>query len=230
MAATASEPKTSPSLPRDVLAKSPLLAVGLVGPTGAGKTSLVEATARQLRGKARLGVITVNPAAERDADRVSRYCDQVEAVRTASADLDAIMSVLPRFNLDELDLLLMDAIAPLDGVPFFGQDITVAVLSVAAGDDKAPLYSDLLTHADALILNKCDLTRHVMFDRGVFGADVRKINADLDLMEVSTYENKGFDRWLSWLDRRRQIKNPNFRPTVTSLPIIPEKGSGFTPT
>jgi hydrogenase nickel incorporation protein HypB len=224
MTAIATEPKTAASLARDRLAHAPLLVVGLVGPTGAGKTSLVEATARQLRGKARLGVITVNPAAERDADRVSRYCDQVEAVRAASADLDVIQSVLPRFNLEELDLLLMDAIAPLDGVPCLGQDITVAVLSVAAGDDKAPLYGDLLTHADALILNKVDLTRHVMFDRGAFWADVRKINANLDVLEVSTYENKGFDRWLSWLDRRRQIKNPLYRPTATntSLPIAAE--------
>ncbi|HUO09437.1 MAG TPA: GTP-binding protein [Phycisphaerae bacterium] len=197
-----------------VLIKAPLLAVGLVGPAGAGKTSLVEATARQLRGKARLGVITVNPAAERDADRVSRYCDQVEAVCARSADIDTIRSVLPRFKLDDLDLLLMDAIAPLDGVPFFGQDITVAVLSVAAGDDKAPLYSDLLAHSDMLILNKADLQRHVMFDRGAFWADVRHINPDLDLIEVSTYENRGLDRWITWLERRRQDKINNYHPTA----------------
>jgi hydrogenase nickel incorporation protein HypB len=193
-----------------VCTRAPLLAVGIVGPIGAGKTSLVEATARQLRGKARLGVIIVNPAAERDADRVSRYCDQVHAIRSATADLKLVQVVLPRFDLDGLDLLFIDAIAPLDGVPVFGQDITVAVLSVGAGDDKAVLYSDLLARADALILNKSDLQRHVTFDRGTFWADVRGINPDLELIELSTYENKGFDRWLSWLDRRRQQKDPRY--------------------
>jgi len=199
--------------PINPLLKAPVLAVGLVGPTGAGKTSLVEVTARQLRGKARLGVIIVNPAAERDADRISRYCDHAETVCAARADLDVILPVLPRFDFNELDLLLMDVIAPLDGVPFFGQDATVAVLSVAAGDDKAPLYKDLLTQAQLLILNKADLQRHVMFDRGVFWGDVRRINPDLDLIEVSTYENRGVDRWLTWLDRRRQEKQTHYFPT-----------------
>src|SRR5437660_1581863 len=76
-------PQTLDALPPNPLLKAPVLAVGLVGPTGAGKTSLAEVTARQLRGKARLGVIIVNPAAERDADRVSRYCDHVETVCAA---------------------------------------------------------------------------------------------------------------------------------------------------
>ncbi|HVT80734.1 MAG TPA: GTP-binding protein [Phycisphaerae bacterium] len=210
-------PKVSTE-PASPLLRAPVLAVGLVGPTGAGKTSLVEVTARQLRGKARLGVIIVNPAAERDADRVSRYCDHVEAVKAAKANLDVILPVLPKFDLANLDLLLMDVIAPLDGVPSFGQDATVAVLSVAAGDDKAPLYKDLLEEADALILNKADLQRHVMFDRGVFWGDVRRINADLDLIEVSTYENRGMDRWLAWLDRRRQEKHLHYFPDDHSQP------------
>ena len=202
----APSPEHQVPLPRDILQKSPLLAVGLVGPPGAGKTSLVEATARQLRGKVRLGVITVNPAAERDADRVSRYCDQVEAVCTAHPDLDTILSILPRFQLSKLDVLLMDTMATIDEIPRLSQDITVAVLSVGAGDDKAPLYAALLRHADALILNKADLQRHVMFDRGAFWTDVRHINPDLDFMEVSAFENRGVDRWLAWLDKRRQEK------------------------
>ena len=208
----ASPPQNNNTPVRELLQKSALLAVGLVGPPGAGKTSLVEATARQLRGKVRLGVITINPAAERDADRVSRYCSHVEAVCTARPDPTMILSVLKRFQLSKLDVLLMDLLATPDEIPHLGQDITVAVLSVGAGDDKAPLYADLLRNASALILNKADLQRHVMFDRGAFWADVHRINPELDLMEVSAFENRGVDRWLAWLDKRRLEKNPQGKP------------------
>jgi hydrogenase nickel incorporation protein HypB len=137
---------------------------------------------------------------------VSRYCEQVEAVCTARPDMSTILSVLPRFQLSKLDILLMDTMATMEEIPDLGQDITVAVLSVGAGDDKAPLYAELLRRADALILNKADLQRHVMFDKGAFWADVRRINPELVLMEVSAFENRGVDRWLAWLDRRRSEK------------------------
>jgi Ni2+-binding GTPase involved in maturation of urease and hydrogenase len=73
-------PERAAAANRDLLARARVLAVALVGPPGAGKTALIEATARQLRGKARVAVVAMNPAAERDADRVSRYCEQAEAV------------------------------------------------------------------------------------------------------------------------------------------------------
>lgn len=74
-------------------------AVALVGPPGAGKTALREATARQLCGKGRVAVITINPAAVRDADRLSRYCEHVQAITTAVPDASAIRQALQRLDL-----------------------------------------------------------------------------------------------------------------------------------
>jgi Ni2+-binding GTPase involved in maturation of urease and hydrogenase len=54
--------------------RSRVLTVAVVGPPGAGKTGLLEATAKELRGHTRVAVVTVNPAAERDAKRCARHC------------------------------------------------------------------------------------------------------------------------------------------------------------
>ena len=194
------------------LGKHNVLAVALIGPSGAGKTALLEATARQLRGKARVAVITVNPAADRDADRVSRYCDHVEAIKTAAPDARAMRPALQRLNLDRTDILFIESLGGIYGAPDFGQDATVTVLAVSGGDDKAAEYASLLTQSQVLILSKAELQRHVTFDRGAFRADVRRINPLAELIEVSAFESKGLGRWLAWLDGRRQDKDPAYRP------------------
>lgn len=203
---------------RELLRKFKVLAVALVGPPGAGKTALIEAVARQLRGKLRVGVIIVNPAAQRDANRVLRYCAQVEPVSTALPDAQVIQPALTRMDLAKLDLIFIESVGGISGTPEFGQDLTVTVLSVTGGDDKAAEYARLLIESPILILSKCELQRHVMFDRGAFRHDVRKINPLAELIEVSAFENRGLSRWLVWLERRLAEKNPKHRAITTVLP------------
>ncbi len=202
---------------RNLLARTRVLAVALVGPPGAGKTALIEATARQLRGKARVAVVALNPAAERDADRVSRYCVQAEAVSTASPDAVVLRPVLNRLDLAHLDVVFIESVGGIAGVPDLGQDATVTVLSVSGGDDKAAEYAQLLIGSAVLVLTKAELRRHVMFDRGAFRADLMRINPAAELIEVSAFENTGLPRWLEWLDRRRQLKDPKYHAAGNSL-------------
>jgi hydrogenase nickel incorporation protein HypB len=195
------------------LAWSKVLAIALIGPPGAGKTALLEATARQVRGEARMAVIVVNPAAERDADRVSRYCSKVLPVNAATPDASAVRAALGKIDLSQIDLLFIESMGGIGGAPDFGQDATVTVLSVSGGEDKAAEYAGLVAESPVVILSKAELQRHVMFDRGAFRVDVRRINPQAELMEISAFENKGLERWLEWLDQRRQEKDPRHRPT-----------------
>ena len=205
---------------REELARSGVLAVALVGPPGSGKTALIEATARQLRGKARVAVIVANPAAERDANRVCRYCDQVEPVNTPAPDASHVRDALDRIDLTKTDVLFIESVGGITGVPNFGHDQTVTVLAVSGGDDKAMEYSRLLARSAVLLLSKAELQRHVMFDRGAFRADVRRINPEAEIIEVSAFENQGLNRWLTWLDRRRQEKDPTYQPETSEA--VPE--------
>jgi hydrogenase nickel incorporation protein HypB len=203
---------------RRTLKETRMLSVAVVGPPGAGKTALIEATARQLRGQARVVVVVINPAAARDADRISRYCDQVEAVNTAVPGNDSLQPALEQIDLANTDILFIETIGGISGAPDLGQDVTITVLSVSGGDDKAAEYARLLAESAALILCKAELQRHVMFDRAAFHADVRRINPLAELMEISAFENTGLTRWLNWLDLRRQEKDPGYSPPKTPPP------------
>lgn len=199
----ASQKKTQTPFP----ASNPLI-VALIGPPGSGKTALIEAAVQHLAHKLRVAVITINPAAHRDAERISHYCTQVEAIDSANPDASAISAALAKLHLDQIDLLLIESMGGLGGPPDLGQDHTVCVLSMSGGDDKAAEYSKLLAKSSAVILSKAELKQHVLFDRNIFRSDLKSINPKAELFEISAFGNTGMDLWIKWLLGRYEEKHP----------------------
>ena len=87
----------------------------------------------------------------------------------------------------------------LPGIPDVGQDASVTVFSVAAGDDKADKHPELVSGADLVILNKTDLLASVPFDVGAFRGDVGRIKPGVDLIELSAIRGDGLAKWVAWL-------------------------------
>lgn len=195
-----------------------VLTIALVGPPGAGKTAILEATARHLRSGARVAAMIINPAAERDANRISRYCPQIAAVESASPSIRGFRQAVKKIELDQTDILFVETMGGIAGAPQLGQDVTVTVLSATGGDDKAAEYARLISQSLLVILSKADLQRHVIFDRGAFRSDVRRFNPSADMLELSAFESTGMVRWLGWLDLQRQQKDPAYRPQAVSAP------------
>lgn len=195
--------------------RSRVLTVAVIGPPGAGKTGLLEATAKELRGRARMAVVAVNPAAARDAARCARHGVQAEVVNTATPSFRQVGAALGRIDWAHTDIVLIESLGGINGAPDLGQDVTVTVLSLSGGDDKAAEYASLLAVSPVLILAKSDLHGHVDFDLNAFRADVRRINPLTEVIEVSSMNNSGIERWIAWLDRRRAEKDPYYHPHNT---------------
>lgn len=183
---------------RDAFARHGVLAVCLVGNPGSGKTSLIEATARHLNGNCRVGAIACNPAADRDCERLSRWCRHVAHVRAPELTAAAVHEALRAAQVSDLDLLFFEGMGSTD-VPRVGQELTAALFSVSGGDDKAAEFPDRVTGADVTVLTKTDLLLHVPFDLDVFRRDVRRLRADVRLFEVSVLEGSGMQAWVEWL-------------------------------
>jgi hydrogenase nickel incorporation protein HypB len=80
-----------------------------------------------------------------------------------------------------------------------GEDAKVAILSVTEGDDKPLKYPDLFAAARLMVLNKTDLLPHVEFDVDRCIEHARRVNPDIEVLQLSARTGEGLDAWLDWL-------------------------------
>jgi hydrogenase nickel incorporation protein HypB len=178
-----------------------VLTLSISGGPGAGKTALLEQMLRRLRKDFNVGVIVGNPKAERDLIRLQPVAHFVSRVPASGLSAIHVRDQLDHGEIPELNVLFIEVGSDYTGfaTPDVGQDMRVAVFSVAAGDDKAVAFPHRVRTADLVLLNKMDLLPHVAFDPRVFRADVQRINSAVPVMEVTATRANGVDPWERWL-------------------------------
>jgi hydrogenase nickel incorporation protein HypB len=189
------------------LARRGVFAIDLIGAPGAGKTALLEATLRELKGRRRPAVLVGDPATRRDGDRLSRWCDRVVQISTGEGchlEAGQVRTALAQLDLADVDLLFIENVGNLICPVGFdlGQTAKVGLFSLTEGDDKAAKHPYLVTAADLILLNKIDLAPYLSFDRTGFEADVHLLHSDVPIIGVSATTGAGLDAWLEWIDRR----------------------------
>ena len=142
-------------------------------------------------------------ATARDGERLSQWSQDIVQINTGrSCHLDAnqVRQGMEQLDLGALDVLVVENVGNLICPVGFdlGQNVKVGLFSVSEGDDKAAKHPHLVSAADVIVLNKIDLIGKVNFDRDAFEADVRLIQPEVCLLEVSATEDR-IDPWLQWL-------------------------------
>ena len=178
--------------------------VNIMASPGAGKTSVILATAERLPKHLRLGVIEGDLASSIDADTVAARGLPVVQINTGgNCHLDAPMvrSALPHLPLDRLDLLFIENVGNLVCPADFalGSDINLVVASVPEGHDKTYKYPGMFAAAHAVLLNKCDLIDVFAFDVGYFRRGLEMVNQSVPFFPVSCRTGAGMADWLTWL-------------------------------
>jgi urease accessory protein len=164
------------------------LRLGIAGPVGTGKSSLIATICRALSQELRLGVITNDIYTDEDA-RFLRSAgvldpDRIRAVETGACPHTAIRDDVT-VNLLAVEDLERD-FAPLDVVLIEsgGDNLTatfspalvdaqIFVLDVAGGGDVARKGGPGIARADLLVVNKTDLAPYVGVDVPTMVADAR---------------------------------------------------------
>lgn len=184
--------------------ESGVYAINLMSAPGAGKTSLIEKTIRELRGDLKLGVIEGDIAGSDDARRIANLHVPVVQINTGGAchlDANMISEVLGDLPLKELDLLIIENVGNLVCPAEFkvGENIKVMLLSIAEGDDKPLKYPLMFEESSALILNKIDLLPYTNASIEKIRKNSLSLNPKLKIFEVSCRTGEGIGKWVKWL-------------------------------
>ena len=185
-----------------------LLVLNLVSSPGSGKTTLLTETIKRLQSRWPLAVIEGDQQTSHDADRIRATGVQAVQVNTGKGcHLDAHMVQQAMGRLDELQggVLFIENVGNLVCPAAFdlGEAHKVAILSVTEGEDKPLKYPDMFHAANLMILNKTDLLPYLEFDIDACLAYARRVNPQIEVIQLSARSGEGMDDWLDWISRQR---------------------------
>lgn len=190
---------------RNLLAAKKVLMVNLISSPGAGKTTLLEHTCEELNKKFRIGIIEGDITTDRDAQRLKKYNLPIVVINTEGGchlDSHSISKAIDSFDLDNLDVLFVENVGNLICPSQFdlGETFKLAIVSTAEGDDKPGKYPMLFREAKAVLLNKIDLIPYTNFKMETFNSDLKNINGQVPLFEISCTRGDGLMEWITWIE------------------------------
>jgi len=186
--------------------------VNLVSSPGAGKTSLLEATAKYWGDRRRMAVLVGDLATERDADRLRPYVP-VEQLTTGGAchlELSLVERGLQRLPDEDYEFLFIENIGNLvcPASHDLAEHLRVVVLSTTEGDDKPGKYPKMFRTSQAMVISKSDLLPHVPFSIDAAIDDAHLIQPSLSVFSVCSLTSEGIAAWCDFLeDARQRVQN-----------------------
>ena len=188
---------------RQLLSKRGIFALNLVSSPGAGKTTLLCKTIELLKQQL-VAVIEGDQQTSLDAERIRATGAQAIQINTGKGcHLDAHMvgHAMEQLKLAEASLLMIENVGNLVCPAAFdlGEAHKVVILSVTEGEDKPIKYPDMFRAASLMLLNKIDLLPHLTYDVDAAMAYARRVNPDIQVIQLSATSGAGMAEWLAFL-------------------------------
>ena len=204
------------------MSNKPPLRVGVGGPVGSGKTSLVEALCKRLRDTYNIAVVTNDIYTKEDQQILIRAQalaeDRIVGVETggcphtairedASMNLAAVDDLNTKFP--GLDVIFIESGGDNLAATFSPElsDLTIYVIDVAAGDKIPRKGGPGITKSDLLVINKVDLAPHVGASLAIMERDANKMRGTRPFIFSNLKTKQGLEDIVGFIVEHGMLKN-----------------------
>ena len=199
------------------------LRVGIGGPVGTGKTALMDALCKHLRGRYDLAAITNDIYTKEDAEFLTRAgslpperilgietggCPHTAIREDASINLAGVAYLRRRFP--GLDLILIESGGDNLAATFSPElaDLTIYVIDVSAGDKIPRKGGPGITRSDLLVINKIDLAPFVGASLEVMDRDARKMRGARPFVFANIRAGQGLAEIAAFIETQGGLQTP----------------------
>ncbi len=187
-----------------------ILYINLMSSPGSGKTSIIEKTANDFSKK--IVVIEGDIQTTLDAEKLSRTGIEVFQINTGpfggDCHLEAgwVRSAMEEIDLQDIEYLFVENIGNLVCPAEFdvGAHVNTVVLSVTEGEDKPLKYPLAFRNSQLCLISKTDLLPYLDIELPKIKENIRKINPQMEIIELSAKTGKGFQDWWEYLRRNKK--------------------------
>src|ERR1700745_3843116 len=197
--------------------KLPPLRVGVGGPVGPGKTTLLEMLCKAMRDRYDLVAITSDIYTREDqgllavagalpAERIMGVetggCPHTAIREDASINLEAVDRMLKRFP--DADIIFIESGGDNLAATFSPElsDLTIYVIDVAGGEKIPRKGGPGITRSDLLVINKTDLAPHVGASLEVMAADAQKMRGERPFVMTDLKSETGLAEVVRFIEER----------------------------
>ena len=196
------------------------LRIGVGGPVGSGKTALLDALCKHLRGDYQIAVVTNDIYTREDAEFLIRSqalpaeriigvetggCPHTAIREDASMNLAAVAELLQRFP--HLDLVFIESGGDNLAATFSPElaDLTIYVIDVAEGEKIPRKGGPGITRSDLLVINKIDLAPHVGASLEVMDRDSKRMRGERPYVFSNLRTGEGVDAIRAFIVREGML-------------------------
>jgi hydrogenase nickel incorporation protein HypB len=196
---------------RRIFSDAGVFVFNIISSPGSGKTTLLEATLDRLADKMNIVVIEGDISTERDMDRVrARGASGVQINTGGGCHLSSSMvaGALEGLDLSSAELVFIENVGNLvcPATYDLGEDVRMVILSTTEGDDKPMKYPAIFHEATLAVINKVDLLPHLTYDVDKVKNEIRVLNPDAEILELSALTGEGMDAWIEWILTKQREK------------------------